>query len=64
MIHKMTVLIDLLYDDDDGEYAVPKTAMVERIIANAIYGQLIREGFDRKQNVEVANGSSKEAFGI
>jgi len=61
MIHKFTVLVELTYDDENGEYPPPSLTSIERGIYDHNYVR--HEGF-KLFNIEAAKGNPKEAFGI
>lgn len=64
MIHQMSVVIELVYDDEDGEYGLPSTRELENTIELALQRRLQSMGFDKEINIEAAHGSLNEAFGI
>jgi len=64
MKHKFTVLIELEYDDENGEYEVPSISNIEHRIGSAIHSYVTHEGFDKRPNIEAAKGDAKQAFGI
>jgi len=66
MLHKFTVLVELVYDDENGEYPPPTVSQIERGISAAFSASnfLREQGFEPRPNVEAAKGDAKKAFGI
>ena len=64
MIHKFTVLIELSFNDENGEYEVPTLSQIEHGLGSNIHHFLRHSGFDTKPNIEAAKGNPKQAFGI
>ena len=64
MIHKFTALIELSWDDENGEYPPPSPEQIEHKLDLILDTPLQREGFDKEYDIEVAKGTPAEAFGI
>ena len=64
MIHKMSVVLEFTYDDEDGEYSVPSTREVEQMIERSLYRGVQEMGFSKEVNIEAAHGDLEDAFGI
>ena len=63
MIHKVSVVIELTYDDEEGEYQLPSASSIEQTIANTIQRGMQQMGFE-PSHIEAARGDLKTAFGI
>ncbi|MCI0618926.1 hypothetical protein L0244_38630 [bacterium] len=64
MIHKFSILLELTFDDESGEYVPPSTREIENKLTSAIYGTVGHLGFESDYHLEVANGSLSNAFGL
>jgi len=64
MIHKFTAIIELSFDDEQGEYAPPSIHEIENKIGNAIHAPLRHMGFEKITHLEAAKGSMSTAFGV
>ena len=64
MIHKVSVIMELTFDDDNGEYAIPSTREVENKIEHSLYRVVQEMGFDKQIDIEAAHGDLEETFGI
>lgn len=64
MIHTFSVVLELTYDDLDGQYPAPTTNMIETRLLASMYQTLNHMGFDEDYFIEAAKGALKEAFGV
>lgn len=64
MIHTFSVVIELKFNDENGEYDPPATSEIETKISNTLFQPLRHMGFDIDYDVEAAKGDLSEAFGI
>ena len=64
MIHHFTMIVELSFDDEDGEYDPPSIREIDHRLSSALYSTAVHLGFDKKYSVETAKGTAKQAFGI
>lgn len=64
MIHTFAAIIELQYDDQDGEFQPPSISQIEQAISNDLWKNTMHLGFEKDYEIEVASGSLEDAFGI